>query len=262
MFVSRQYKAALSAYRLENITLRHSFAERYFISALQQGTIFFVQPAAQKERESFCVKYSVSYRSRKGEVFGRRLILELWPEHAGSIEKIKPDDVIIGLASGGLQTNGYTLARRVLFDVCGLTVNDLLPGTRTKIGDALLATHRSFLKPVKAVLAKMPINGRAHITGGGFVDNIPRVLPTNCRAVINRLTWKVPAIFNFIEKAGKIEREEMYRVFNMGIGFVLIVDKNKAQKAYDILKAAKAQPTVIGGIVKGAKGVSFRDEAE
>ena len=177
-------------------------------------------------------------------------------------EKIKPDDVIIGLASGGLQTNGYTLARRVLFDVCGLTVNDLLPGTRTKIGDALLATHRSFLKPVKAVLAKMPINGMAHITGGGFVDNIPRVLPTNCRAVINRLTWKVPAIFNFIEKAGKIEREEMYRVFNMGIGFVLIVDKNKAQKAYDILKAAKAQPTVIGGIVKGAKGVSFRDEAE
>ena len=176
-------------------------------------------------------------------------------------EKIKPGDVIIGLASGGLQTNGYTLARRVIFDVCGLTVNDTLPGTRTRIGDALLATHRSFLKPVKAVLAKMPINGMAHITGGGFVDNIPRVLPANCRAVINRLSWKVPAIFDFIEKMGKVDREEMYRVFNMGIGFVVIVDKAKAAKAFDILKAAKAQPSVIGCIEKAPKGVSFRDEA-
>lgn len=176
-------------------------------------------------------------------------------------EKIKPGDVIIGLASGGLQTNGYSLARRVIFDVCGLTVNDVLPGTQTRIGDALLATHRSFLKPVKAVLDKMPINGMAHITGGGFVDNIPRVLPTNCRAIIDRQTWKTPKIFEFIEKIGKVDHEEMYRVFNMGIGFVVIVDKAKSQKAFEILKAAKAQPTVIGFIEKAPKGVSFRDGA-
>ncbi len=175
-------------------------------------------------------------------------------------EKIKPGDVIIGLASGGLQTNGFTLARRVIFDICGLTVNDTLPGTRTRIGDALLAVHRSFLKPVKAVMAKMQINGMAHITGGGFVDNIPRVLPTNCTAVINRLSWKVPAIFQFIEKAGKVDHDEMYRDFNMGIGFVIIVDKKKAKAAYDILKAAKAQPSIIGVIEKGAKGVVYRDE--
>lgn len=176
-------------------------------------------------------------------------------------EKIKPGDVIIGLASGGLQTNGYSLARRVIFDICGLTVNDYLPGTRTRIGDALLATHRSFLKPVKAVMEKMAINGMAHITGGGFVDNIPRVLPARCRAVINRLSWKVPQIFQFIEKTGKVDHEEMYRVFNMGIGFVLIVDKAKAQKAFDILKAAKAQPSVIGYIEKASeKGVVYRDE--
>lgn len=172
-------------------------------------------------------------------------------------ERIKPGDVIIGLASGGLQTNGFTLARRVIFDICGLTVNDLLPGTRVKISDALLATHRSFLKPVRAVMAKMPVNGMAHITGGGFVDNIPRVLPAKCHAVIDRAKWVVPPIFQFIEKVGKVDHEEMYRVFNMGIGFVLIVDKGRAGKAFEILKAARAQPSVIGQIVEKPRGVSF-----
>lgn len=177
-------------------------------------------------------------------------------------EKIKPGDAIIGLASGGLQTNGYTLARRVIFDVCGLTVNDLLPGTKTRIGDALLATHRSFLKPVKAVMAEMPINGMAHITGGGFTDNIPRVLPAKCHALIDRSTWKVPPIFEFIGRVGKVEREEMYRVFNMGIGFVLIVDGKKAAKAMEILKRAKAQPSLIGEIISKPRGVSFKDSAQ
>lgn len=173
-------------------------------------------------------------------------------------EKIKPGNVIIGLSSGGLQTNGFTLARRVIFDVCGLTVNDLLPGTRTKIGDALLVTHRSFLKPVKAVMAKMQINGMAHITGGGFTDNIPRVLPPKCHAVIDRSTWKVPPIFDFIEKVGKVDHEEMYRVFNMGIGFVIIVDKRKADTAMEILRAAKTQPAIIGEIVAKSRGVTLK----
>ncbi|MBR3086394.1 MAG: phosphoribosylformylglycinamidine cyclo-ligase [Kiritimatiellae bacterium] len=172
-------------------------------------------------------------------------------------EKIKPGNVIIGLASGGLQTNGYTLARRVIFDVCGLTVNDFLPGTRTKISDALLATHRSFLKPVKAVLAKMPINGMAHITGGGFPDNIPRVLPTKCHAVIDRNAWKIPPIFEFIERVGKVAHDEMYRVFNMGVGFLLIVDRNKAAKALEILKATRTQASVIGEIVAKPRGVTL-----
>ena len=176
-------------------------------------------------------------------------------------EKIKPGDAIIGLPSGGLQTNGFTLARKVIFDVCGLTVNDFLPGTRTRIGEALLATHRSFLKPVKAVLRQMPINGMAHITGGGFIDNIPRVLPAKCHAVIDRGSWSVPPIFSFIEKVGKIDHEEMYRVFNMGIGFVLIVDAKKADKAMQILRAAKAMPVRIGKIVEKPKGVSFIDSA-
>ena len=177
-------------------------------------------------------------------------------------EKIKPGDVIIGLASGGLQTNGFTLARHVIFDVCGLTVNDLLPGTRTRIADALLATHRSFLKPMKALMAKMQIHGMAHITGGGFVDNIPRVLPPKCQAVIDRSTWKVPPIFDFIEKVGKVDHDEMYRVFNMGIGFVVIVDRRKAQEAMAILRKAKVQPSIIGEIVAKPRGVSFKDSAK
>ena len=172
---------------------------------------------------------------------------------------IRPGDVIIGLASGGLQTNGFTLARKVLFDQCGLTINDLLPGTKTRIADALLAVHRSFLKPVKAVMAKMPINGMAHITGGGFVDNIPRVLPLNCNAIIDRSSWKVPPIFTFIEKMGHVEKDEMYRVFNMGIGFVIIVKKENAAEAIEILKKARTTATIIGKIERGSKKVIYRE---
>lgn len=175
-------------------------------------------------------------------------------------EKIKSGDVIIGLASGGLQTNGFTLARKVLFDQCGLTINDCLPGTKTKISEALLAVHRSFLKPVKAVMAKkIKINGMAHITGGGFVDNIPRVLPRNCNAIIDRSTWTPPPIFTFIEKMGHVDHDEMYRVFNMGIGFVLIVDNKDAEKTIEVLKKAKTTATVIGRIVRGYKKVRYSE---
>ena len=172
---------------------------------------------------------------------------------------IRPGDVIIGLASGGLQTNGFTLARKILFDQCGLTINDFIPGTKTRIADALLAVHRSFLKPVKAVMEKVRINGMAHITGGGFVDNIPRVLPINCNAVIDRNAWKVPPIFTFMEKMGHVEHDEMYRVFNMGVGFVIIVGKNDAEKAIEILKKARTTAMVIGKIERGSKKVVYRD---
>ena len=172
---------------------------------------------------------------------------------------IRPGNVIIGLASGGLQTNGFTLARKILFDQCGLTINDFIPGTKTRIADALLAVHRSFLKPVKAVMEKVRINGMAHITGGGFVDNIPRVLPLNCNAVIDRTTWKVPPIFTFMEKMGHVEHDEMYRVFNMGVGFVVIVGKEDAEKTIEILKKAHTTAMVIGKIERGAKKVIYRD---
>ncbi len=175
--------------------------------------------------------------------------------------KIRPGDVIIGLASGGLQTNGYSLARKVIFDQCGLTPNDLLPGTRDSVADLLLAVHRSFLKPVLAVMKSITVNGMAHITGGGFVDNIPRVLPEGCRAVINRLSWTPPAIFTFVERQGRVDHDEMYRVFNMGIGYVLIVRPRNVQSAMQILGRQQAGPTVIGSIEAGRRGVVFRDQA-
>ncbi len=172
---------------------------------------------------------------------------------------IKPGDVVIGLASGGLQTNGYSLARKVLFDQCGFTVKDCLPGTNSPIGDLLLAVHRSFLKPVLKVMEKVKVQGMAHITGGGFVDNIPRVLPEGCRAVIDRDAWKVPLLFSFLQRQGRVDADEMYRVFNMGIGFVLIVRPADAARALGILERFRIfSPAVIGLIEKGSRGVAYK----
>ena len=172
---------------------------------------------------------------------------------------IKPNDVIIGLPSGGLQTNGFSLARKIILDQCGLTPQDLIPGTRYTVTEALLAIHRSFLKPVTALMEKVPVRGMAHITGGGFVDNIPRVLPDNCTAVINRNSWKVPTIFTFIERQGKVDHDEMYRVFNMGIGYVIIVRQKDATAAMSLLSKMHQAPTLIGTIEKGPKKVIYRD---
>jgi len=172
---------------------------------------------------------------------------------------IRPGDAIIGLASGGLQTNGFSLARKVIFDQCGLTVQDFLPGTRYTVAEALLATHRSFLKPVLTVMKTVPVQGMAHITGGGFVDNIPRVLPEKCQAAINRHAWRPPILFNFLQHEGHVDRDEMYRVFNMGIGYVLIVRAKDAPRAMKALAASRAEPAIIGQIEKGPRGTVYRD---
>ena len=172
---------------------------------------------------------------------------------------IKPGDIIIGLPSGGLQTNGFSLARKVFFDQCGLTPQDHVPGTRMTVTDTLLAVHRSFLKPVSALLAKLPVRGMAHITGGGFVDNIPRVLPASCNAIIDRNAWKAPTVFTFIERQGHVDHDEMYRVFNMGIGYVIVVRPKDATKTLSILKAQGQAPVIIGAREKGQKKVLYRD---
>ena len=164
---------------------------------------------------------------------------------------IKAGDVIIGLASNGLHTNGYSLARDVIFGKAKLKVNDKLPGTSKKVSDVLLAVHKSYLKPVSKVMASVRVQGMAHITGGGLYDNVPRILPKDTCAVIDRTSWKVPAVFDFIGDKGKVARDEMYRVFNMGIGFTIILRKRDAEKALQILKKSRAKATVIGEIRKG-----------
>jgi phosphoribosylformylglycinamidine cyclo-ligase len=168
-------------------------------------------------------------------------------------QSIRAGDVILGLPSNGLQTNGYSLARKVFFDICQMSPFDKLPGTNLTVGEALLAVHKSFLKPVGRLLEnKIKITGMAHITGGGFPDNIPRVLPKATAAEIDRTTWPVPTIFNFIERQGKVDHDEMYRVFNMGIGFVLIVPKTSLQRIKTVFRNIR-QPWHQIGVVRVRK---------
>ena len=174
-------------------------------------------------------------------------------------KSIRAGDVIIGFPSGGLQTNGFSLARRVIFDLCQYSWKDKLPGTNQTFGDALMAVHKSFLKPVSALMAHIKINGMAHITGGGFPDNLPRVMPKAVNAEIDRASWEVPTIFKFIERQGKVDRDEMYRVFNMGIGFVVIIAKRDLKKATNILRAAHQPYKVVGVMRKGTGIVTYKN---
>jgi phosphoribosylformylglycinamidine cyclo-ligase len=168
---------------------------------------------------------------------------------------IRKGDIILGLPSSGLQTNGYSLARKVIFEKAGKKLRDIVPGTKLTFEKILLAVHQSYLKPVTALMDKVQIHGMAHITGGGLVDNVPRVLPKTVDAVFDRSTWKTPAIYEFIEKEGGVDHEEMYRVFNMGIGMVVIVRAADAEKALATLKKAGQKAIVIGRIEKGS-GIS------
>jgi phosphoribosylformylglycinamidine cyclo-ligase len=160
--------------------------------------------------------------------------------------RIKPGDVVIGLPSNGLHTNGYTLARKVLFEQMGLELTAELRGVNGTLADELLRVHRNY-QPLLSTLPHSIVKGLAHITGGGLVDNFPRVLPKTCDAVIDCGTWTVPAIFQHIQKGGGVDPVEMYQVFNMGIGMVIVVAEKDATA---VLRKTKG--TVIGGIVKGS----------
>ncbi len=168
---------------------------------------------------------------------------------------IRADDLIIGLPSTGLHTNGYSLARKVLFDQAGLSVSECLPGTRRRVGDILLAVHRSYLHPIMAVMARIRIRGLAHITGGGLLENVPRILPDGLDAVFDTATWTPPAIFRFIAQTGRVESDEMYRVFNMGIGMTVIVRPGDAATTLDQLLRQKCPGKVIGHVTKGSHTV-------
>jgi len=160
--------------------------------------------------------------------------------------KITAGDVILGIFSNGLHTNGYSLARKILFQKLKLKLSSRVAGVRGTIGDELLRVHRNY----QLLLAKVPhgmIRGMAHITGGGLVDNIPRVLPRDCDAVIDTGSWKIPTIFNFIGEKGNVDRAEMFQVFNMGIGMVAIVAQADVDPCQRILQAK-----VIGRIERGS----------
>jgi phosphoribosylformylglycinamidine cyclo-ligase len=159
--------------------------------------------------------------------------------------KIKLGDVILGLASNGLHTNGYSLARKILFEKMKLTPGSRLPESTVSLGKELLRVHKNY----QPQLARVPdgiIKGLAHITGGGLIDNVPRILPRNCDAVIETKSWQVPRIFKILQEKGRVPSAEMYQVFNMGIGMVAIVSEHDAKRAMSILRAKR-----IGRIERG-----------
>ena len=162
---------------------------------------------------------------------------------------VRPGDVLIGLASDGLHTNGFSLARRVLFDDMGLKSSSRLPELRLTLGEELLRVHKNYQPTISALPAGV-VHAAAHITGGGLVDNLPRVLPKDCQANIRRDSWRVPAIFQIIQRGGSVNPAEMYQVFNMGIGMVLIVPKKHHAEV-----VRQAHGRLIGEIVEGPQTV-------
>jgi phosphoribosylformylglycinamidine cyclo-ligase len=165
---------------------------------------------------------------------------------------IRPGDVVLGLESNGLHTNGYSLARKILFDKMQLTVTSRLPGSKLTVGSELLRVHKNY-QPLLAKIPSGAIKGLAHITGGGLIENIPRILPLNCDAMIETKNWRVPRIFKILQQNGRIDVREMYQVFNMGIGMVAVVAEENAQRLASRLKAKR-----IGQIVRGSGKVRLQ----
>ena len=159
--------------------------------------------------------------------------------------RIKPGDIVLGLASNGLHTNGYSLARKILFDKMRLKPTSRLRGLTSSVGEELLRTHKNY-QPGLGKVSPGLIKGLAHITGGGLIDNLPRILPDNCDAVIETKSWRVPKIFQILQENGNVDRTEMYQVFNMGIGMVAIVASRDAAAMARLLKTK-----IIGRIEKG-----------
>jgi phosphoribosylformylglycinamidine cyclo-ligase len=160
--------------------------------------------------------------------------------------RIRAGDVILGLPSNGLHTNGYSLARKIFLEKMRLKPNAKLSGLTKSLGEELLRTHKNY-QPLLAKVPGQALHGLVHITGGGLIDNPPRVLPRNCDAVIDTKRWKTPPIFELLQKNGRVPREEMYQVFNMGIGMLAIVAAADAQKIARTLRAK-----IIGRIEFGS----------
>jgi phosphoribosylformylglycinamidine cyclo-ligase len=168
---------------------------------------------------------------------------------------VKPGDVVLGLASSGLHSNGYSLARRIVFDVLRLGVDATLPGTGRSVGDVLLEPTRIYAAAVKAVLAAVPVSAMANITGGGLTGNVPRVLPDGRRVVLRRSAWREPPVFATLREAGHVSEPEMLRTFNLGVGYVVIVRAVDADRARQVLTAAGETVMVIGEVMAGERGV-------
>tara|TARA_B110000014_G_scaffold251433_1_gene228670 strand:- start:680 stop:1747 length:1068 start_codon:yes stop_codon:yes gene_type:complete len=174
---------------------------------------------------------------------------------------IRPGDVLLGLASGGIHSNGYSLVRKAVFESAGLNIEDQVETLETTVADVLLAPTRIYTRSLRKVMqryrVKTIVRGMAHITGGGLEENLERILPDGCRAVIESGSWPVPPVFDWIAELGQVQDDEMYRVFNMGIGFVLVLDPYYVESVQRRLDETRTQSWVIGQIEPGTTGVEM-----
>jgi phosphoribosylformylglycinamidine cyclo-ligase len=183
-------------------------------------------------------------------------------DHIITGKAIRPGDVVLGLASSGLHSNGYSLVRKIVFERAGRQVSDFVPELGRTVGEELLEPTRIYVRAVKNVLQYYPVKrrvvrGLAHITGEGLEGNVPRVLPPGRRVVIDRKKWEVPPVFHWLQKLGPVEEAEMFRIFNMGIGFVMIVSPYYAESIQRQLEDYRVRTFAIGEVREGEPGVEF-----
>ena len=173
-------------------------------------------------------------------------------------EKVKKGNKVIGLSSTGVHSNGFSLVRKIVMKDNNLDLNgyrDVFDGK--SLGEALLTPTRIYVKTIKRLLEQVEVNGMCHITGGGFYENVPRIIPQGLCAKLNTKAIDTPKIFNFLQEVGQVPKEEMYNVFNMGIGFMIIVDEDKADKTMEVLKSLGEKPVLLGEVVEGEEGVDL-----
>ena len=171
--------------------------------------------------------------------------------------KIKEGDLIIGIASNGLHSNGYSLVRKLFFDLKKMNVDTYIPDLGTTLGEELLKPTRIYVKAFMVLRDKLEIKGMAHITGGGIPGNLPRILPEGIYADIKIGSWPVPKIFELVEKIGNIPEDEMKKTFNMGIGYIMVVSEGMAEEAVSLLNKSGYTAFIIGNIEKGGRGVRY-----
>jgi phosphoribosylformylglycinamidine cyclo-ligase len=172
-------------------------------------------------------------------------------------EHIQIGDVLVGLPSNGLHTNGYSLARKLLFEVAKYGPDHYVNELKDKTGAALMRTHRSYLSVIKKLTGAEVVSGMAHITGGGITENLPRILPKGMGASVDLASWTVPPLFTHLQQLGNVEQDEMLRTFNMGIGLIAVIPAEKIKKAKAILNRANERHCIIGRVVRGERKVSY-----
>ena len=170
---------------------------------------------------------------------------------------IAPGDKIIALASSGLHSNGFSLVRKILFELKGYKPEQIIPELGTSLGEELLHPTRIYVKVFQELKERFPLKGVAHITGGGLPGNLPRILPSNCQAILRLGSWEIPPIFPFLQRAGGMAEEEMFRVFNMGIGMAVIVAESEAEEALQIAQSFRGKAWMVGEIAFGERGVKL-----